>query len=82
MASSVSVEVDEATARAIEAIQQVDGVTESEILVAALDLYLRLPHGAHRALHVVAEMGDEQDVERMIREIKRIVHDVAKRQRG
>ena len=81
---TLSTSVDETVARFVEDLVKIDGRSSSQILAAALQLYLRLPHEAQRAFRVVDALGTDDERAGAIREVTRALlnaqYDVAERQ--
>lgn len=81
---TLSTSVDETVARFVDDLVRIEGKTPSQILAAALNLYLQLPEAAHRAFRVVESLGTDDERLRTKREIVRALlngeYEVAKRQ--
>lgn len=81
---TLSTSVDETVARFVDDIVRTEGRTPSQILSAALNLYLQLPEAAHRAFGVVESLGTEDERLRTKREMVRALlngeYEVTKRQ--
>jgi metal-responsive CopG/Arc/MetJ family transcriptional regulator len=80
---TLSTSIDETLARSVEDLVKIEGVSSSQFLAAALNLYLRLPHEAHRAFRVVEAKGNDEERARTVREVTRALlsgeYEVARR---
>ena len=80
---TLSTSVDEKIASVVDDLVRIEGGSSSQLLAAALTLYLQLPEEAHRAFRVVESMGTEDERLRTRREVVRALlngeYDVARR---
>lgn len=70
-ARTISAYADEATARGVERIAQLEDRSPAQIAAAALRFYVRLPAEAHAALRRVERQGTAEDIDALAREITR-----------
>lgn len=80
---TLSTSIDDKVAQSVDDLVRVEGVSSSQFLAAALNLYLWLPHEARRAFRVVEAKGTEEERLRTVREVTRALlngeYEVARR---
>ena len=80
---TISAHADEETARLLEHIARVEDRSPSQLVAAALTLYVRLPTEAHASLRYLQALGTPDDFARMTREVARAMlnarHEISER---
>lgn len=72
---TVSAFADEETARLVEQVARVEDRPVSQIASAALAFYARLPAEAHTALRVIKAYGGAEALQRVSRDVARVLVD-------
>lgn len=72
---TISAYIDERIARRIEYLAEVEHRKVSQLAAAALSLYTALPREAHAALRQVEALGGKEDLERVTRQMARVLLD-------
>lgn len=71
MARTLSAYVDDELAEKVDNLSEVEDRKTSQLVAAAVELYIKLPAEAHIALRRIAALGTPEDVQRVHREITR-----------